>query len=214
MLQSCLALQSLRCANASAHRLAAGGESDVGRAWAELREQAVQAAVRELLPQMEREARSRLAANARASVVQQASDQLWQLASRAPLTVSAFSLASSVCEALAQSLCHNCICPPAPQQVKLVDEDAEVSERRVMAVSYGPGNPATTCVMLDPSGNLVDYLHCPQLRCALCACAWAACLVLRAHCTTMARASHRRCPCVQWRHPAPKGRARRGLLCV
>lgn len=32
-------------------------------------------------------------------------------------------------------------------------------------VCYGTGNPATTFVMLDPSGNLVDFLHCPQFRC-------------------------------------------------
>lgn len=30
---------------------------------------------------------------------------------------------------------------------------------------YGTGNPATTFVMLDPAGNLVDFLHCPQFRC-------------------------------------------------
>lgn len=49
-------------------------------------------------------------------------------------------------------------------QVKLVDEDGYVSERRVMACAYGGGKPATTFVMLDASGALVDFLHCPQLR--------------------------------------------------
>lgn len=34
-----------------------------------------------------------------------------------------------------------------------------------MAVSYGGGDPAaTTAVMLDTQGNLVDFLHLPQLR--------------------------------------------------
>ena len=69
----------------------AGGESDVGCAWDGVRQQVVQTAVRDLLPQMEREARSKLAADARAAVVQQASDNLWQLASRAPLTVSSLA---------------------------------------------------------------------------------------------------------------------------
>lgn len=49
-------------------------------------------------------------------------------------------------------------------QVRLVDEEDTETERRVMAACYGPGNPATTFVMLDPSGNLVDFLHCPQFR--------------------------------------------------
>lgn len=34
-------------------------------------------------------------------------------------------------------------------------------------VCYGTGNPATTFVMLDPAGNLVDFLHCPQFRCGV-----------------------------------------------
>jgi len=49
-------------------------------------------------------------------------------------------------------------------QVRLVDDDEVETERRVMAVCYGTGNPATTFVMLDPAGNLVDFLHCPQFR--------------------------------------------------
>lgn len=52
--------------------------------------------------------------------------------------------------------------PPLREQVRLVDEDDYVAERRVMAAVYGPGKPATTFVMLDPAGNLVDFLHCPQ----------------------------------------------------
>lgn len=50
-------------------------------------------------------------------------------------------------------------------QVKLADEEGVERERRVCAVCYGGGDPATTFAMLDPSGNLVDYLHCPQFRC-------------------------------------------------
>lgn len=54
--------------------------------------------------------------------------------------------------------------PRPPPQVRLVDEEDTETDRRVMAVCYGPGNPATTFVMLDPSGNLVDFMHCPQFR--------------------------------------------------
>jgi hypothetical protein len=49
-----------------------------------------------------------------------------------------------------------------------VDEEEDEPERRVMAVCYGPGGAGslTTFVMLDPAGNLVDFLYCPQFRCA------------------------------------------------
>jgi hypothetical protein len=48
-----------------------------------------------------------------------------------------------------------------------VDEEEDEPERRVMAVCYGPGGAGslTTFVMLDPAGNLVDFLYCPQFRC-------------------------------------------------
>lgn len=42
------------------------------------------------------------------------------------------------------------------------DEDVEVTEKRIMAVCWGPGTPPTTFAILDPFGNMVDYLHCPQ----------------------------------------------------
>ncbi len=47
-----------------------------------------------------------------------------------------------------------------------MDEEDFVPDRRVMAAVYGDGQPTTTTtfVMLDPAGNLVDFLHCPQLR--------------------------------------------------
>lgn len=32
-----------------------------------------------------------------------------------------------------------------------------------MAACYGPGSPATTFVMLDVNGNMIDYIHCAQL---------------------------------------------------
>ena len=56
----------------------------------------------------------------------------------------------------------------AASQVRLVDEEDFVPDRRVMAAVYGQGGAGgavTTFVMLDPAGNLVDFLHCPQFRC-------------------------------------------------
>ena len=87
-----------------------------------------------------------------------------------------------------------------------MDEEAEVSERRVMAVSYGPGNPATTFVMLDPSGNLVDYLHSTQFRCVLVRACSAPPGVHSG--ATLSALLLQRC------HPSPQGRARRSVLCV
>lgn len=49
-------------------------------------------------------------------------------------------------------------------------------DRRVMAVCYGPGSPPTTAAMLDPAGNLVDFLHCPQFRRVHAGCS---CVLLR-----------------------------------
>ena len=48
-----------------------------------------------------------------------------------------------------------------------MDEEDVVPDRRVLACVYGEGGPsgaATTFAMLDPAGNLLDFLHCPQLR--------------------------------------------------
>ncbi|KAL4447813.1 hypothetical protein ABPG75_005032 [Micractinium tetrahymenae] len=110
-----------------------GGLSEAAQAWDEVRKSVLRdAVVNMLLPAMQREARATLASDARAAALEAAADRLWGYASQAPL------------------------------QVRLVDEEDTETERRVMAVCYGPGNPATTFVMLEPSGNLVDFLHCPQ----------------------------------------------------
>ncbi|EFN54675.1 hypothetical protein CHLNCDRAFT_58171 [Chlorella variabilis] len=110
-----------------------GGLGEAASAWDGVRRQVLGEAVRDfLLPLMEREARARLAGMARSAALDEAGDKLWGYASQAPL------------------------------QVKLVDDDEVEPERRVMAVCYGPGTPATTFVMLDPQGNLVDFLYCPQ----------------------------------------------------
>ncbi|ONK61390.1 uncharacterized protein A4U43_C08F29410 [Asparagus officinalis] len=48
----------------------------------------------------------------------------------------------------------------APYQKKEVDNDTEdESDLRVMACCWGPGKPATTFVMLDSSGEVVDVLY-------------------------------------------------------
>lgn len=109
-------------------------EVPLSRAWDEVRVRVLEEALTQhLLPALEREARAKLATQARMQVAQQAADKLWDFANQAPL------------------------------QVRLVDEEDYVPDRRVMACVYGPGKPATTFVMLDPSGNMVDFLHCPQL---------------------------------------------------
>lgn len=57
--------------------------------WDELRRSVLRdAVVNLLLPAMEREARSSLAADARAVVLEAAADRLWHYASQAPLQVS------------------------------------------------------------------------------------------------------------------------------
>ncbi len=61
---------------------------EAASAWDAMRLQVVRDALCEfLLPQMEREARARLAAMARSAVLEEAGDQLWGYASQAPLQV-------------------------------------------------------------------------------------------------------------------------------
>lgn len=60
----------------------------LSQAWDDLRRRILQEALTQyLLPALEREARSRLAGQAREVVVQEASDKLWAYASQAPLQV-------------------------------------------------------------------------------------------------------------------------------
>ena len=44
-----------------------------------------------------------------------------------------------------------------------MDEDDYMEKRRFMAVCWGPGEQATTAVMLDHEGQLVDILFASQL---------------------------------------------------
>ncbi|PSC69358.1 transcription elongation factor SPT6 [Micractinium conductrix] len=124
--------------NSLADAYLSGGLSEAAVEWDKVRKSVLhEALTAHLLPALEREARARLAADARATVLEAASGRLWAYASRAPLSV------------------------------RLVDDDEEEPDRRVMAVCYGTGSPATTFVMLDPAGNLIDFLHCPQFSGAI-----------------------------------------------
>ena len=48
-------------------------------------------------------------------------------------------------------------------QVQTGDESTVVEHRRFAAVCWGPGDPATTMVMLNEHGQLVDMLYAGQL---------------------------------------------------
>ena len=48
-------------------------------------------------------------------------------------------------------------------QVQTGDESTVVEHRRFAAVCWGPGSPATTMVMLNEHGQLVDVLYAGQL---------------------------------------------------
>ncbi|XP_010922250.1 transcription elongation factor SPT6-like [Elaeis guineensis] len=83
-----------------------------------------------ILPSMEKEARSLLAAGAKNWLLMEYGKQLWNKVSVAPF------------------------------KRKDADNDSEdESELRVMACCWGPGKPATTFVMLDSAGEMVDVLY-------------------------------------------------------
>jgi len=75
---------------------------------------------------------------------------------KAKLALEARSVAAM---GTAKALWETAIYPPIDLRD---DEDVEVTEKRIMAVCWGPGTPPTTFAILDPFGNMVDYLHCPQ----------------------------------------------------
>ncbi|RRT79241.1 hypothetical protein B296_00003462 [Ensete ventricosum] len=83
-----------------------------------------------ILPSMEKEARSLLTARAKNWLLMEYGKQLWTKVSIAPF------------------------------KRKDADIDSEdESESRVMACCWGPGKPATTIVMLDSAGEMVDVLY-------------------------------------------------------
>ncbi|KAK9828928.1 hypothetical protein WJX72_002842 [[Myrmecia] bisecta] len=116
------------------------GVSMVAQAWNALREAILGEALQaHLLPLLEREQRSKMLAEARDTALHLYADGLWKYAAQPPL------------------------------QVRLPDEDEFVEKRRFMTCVWGDGSPATTLVMLDENGGLVDMLYCsafsgPQRR--------------------------------------------------
>ncbi|KAG0518636.1 hypothetical protein BDA96_09G193000 [Sorghum bicolor] len=88
-----------------------------------------------LLPSMEKEARSLLTAKAKHWLHMEYGKQLWKNVTVAPWKKK-----------------------DADKKDADIDLDDE-SELRVMACCWGPGKPATTFVMLDSSGELVDVLY-------------------------------------------------------
>lgn len=107
---------------------------DVSQEWNQLRENVLSDAVKKhIIPALERELRVRLVADGREALLRQMSDKLWKYATQAPL------------------------------KVESGEEEGEMLEPRIMAVCWGPGDPATTFVMLDSSGNMVDFLPCAHL---------------------------------------------------
>ncbi|CAN6354813.1 unnamed protein product [Urochloa humidicola] len=88
-----------------------------------------------LLPSMEKEARSLLTAKAKHWLHMEYGKQLWNKVTVAPWKKK-----------------------DADKKDADIDLDDE-SELRVMACCWGPGKPATTFVMLDSSGELVDVLY-------------------------------------------------------
>ncbi|CAD6271717.1 unnamed protein product [Miscanthus lutarioriparius] len=88
-----------------------------------------------LIPSMEKEARSLLTAKAKQWLHMEYGKQLWNKVTVAPWRKK-----------------------DADKKDADIDLDDE-SELRVMACCWGPGKPATTFVMLDSSGELVDVLY-------------------------------------------------------
>ncbi|KAM0824171.1 hypothetical protein ACQ4PT_070373 [Festuca glaucescens] len=92
-----------------------------------------------LLPSMEKEARALLTAKAKSCLHMEYGQQFWNKVSVAPWKKK-----------------------DSDKNDADLDLDDE-SELRVMACCWGPGKPATTFVMLDSSGELVDVLYAGSL---------------------------------------------------
>ena len=111
-----------------------GGIGPEAQAWNEMRKKILEDAITNgIMPGVLRDLRARLTGDARAAVSRETSKTLWELAVKPPLTL------------------------------RDPDHHEEILDKRIMGMIWGPGTPPTTLVILDPSGNMVDYLHCPQL---------------------------------------------------
>ncbi|BDA45673.1 Transcription elongation factor SPT6 [Coccomyxa sp. Obi] len=110
------------------------GTSIQASAWNKQREAILVDALRQrLLPAFALELRTRMAADARHTALHGVADKLWDYASRRPL------------------------------QVVTPDDDEEVEHKRIVAVCWGPGDPATTFVLLDDAGQLIDTMFAGSL---------------------------------------------------
>lgn len=112
------------------------GTEENSQVWNDMRKEALKLAVdKYVLPSIRSETRRRLAADAMEVVLQETADNLWAYATKAPIPVTN-------------------------------EEGAEVEDKRIMAAVYGAGDkagPPSTVVLLDQHGNLIDFLHLPQL---------------------------------------------------
>lgn len=115
------------------------GVSLTAQQWNEQRKQILRdAIVTLLLPAMEKEARLLLTTRAKQWLSAQCGLQLWNKVS---------------------------IAPYVPQRP--VDQDERIEDGpslRVLACCWGPGNPATTFVMLDAAGEIMNVLHTGYLN--------------------------------------------------
>ncbi|CAL8470742.1 g10284 [Coccomyxa elongata] len=110
------------------------GTSIQASAWNKQREAILTDALRQrLLPAFALELRTRMAADACHAALHGVADKLWDYASRRPL------------------------------QVVTPDDDEEVEHKRIVAVCWGPGDPATTIVLLDDAGQLIDTMFAGSL---------------------------------------------------
>ena len=111
------------------------GVSKSARLWNEQRKLILQDAFSKfLLPSLEKEARVLLTAQAKKCLLMECGKQLWNKASVAPYQRKEHDVG--------------------------LDEE---TEPRIMACCWGPGNPATTFVMLNSSGELLDWMYAGSL---------------------------------------------------
>ncbi|GBG67753.1 hypothetical protein CBR_g879 [Chara braunii] len=110
------------------------GVSRSAQLWNEQRRMILRAVVNDhLLPSMEKEMRVTLAARSRQWIMKQVAENVWKTVGMAPFR---------------------------PKTDYDEEPEEEVPPPRVMACCWGPGKPATTFVMLDVNGDIVDILHC------------------------------------------------------
>eukprot|EP00850_Spirogloea_muscicola_P001600 SM000006S19365 [mRNA] locus=s6:355783:364919:- [translate_table: standard] len=140
--------------------------SSMARRWNQERELILrEAVVSILIPVMEREARQALASRAKQHMLEKYAQVLWDVAARAPYDARAGLSRGGDLRDRDEERDRSW-----NRELDLERErerDAEPLEEdlamRVAACCWGPGNPATTFVMLNAAGDLVDMLHAGYL---------------------------------------------------